>query len=300
MSAPARWNVDMFPCGCLAISAAREVLFANSYVTQALGRPAHALLGESVATILTPASLIFCDCYVFPMLLATGACDEVLLTVRAADGRRIPVIANMRSLPDPVGATVWSLFVAENRDKLYEELVVARARLERQKAQLQAAAFTDALTGLMNRRAFDLGIEAAFADADRAGAGRALALLDIDHFKALNDGYGHQHGDAALRLLGAAFAETCRANETVARYGGEEFVFSIDDAEAQGALAFAARMHGAAASLELESGPLTVSIGICLRPHGSALGYEQALAHADAALYAAKAQGRNRTVLAGV
>jgi diguanylate cyclase (GGDEF)-like protein len=162
-------------------------------------------------------------------------------------------------------------------------------------------ALQDALTGLANRRAFDESLERAIAREDRQHGRFALLLMDIDHFKKLNDTYGHPAGDAALRNTASSLAQQLRKGDHAARYGGEEFAVILPGTDAAGALHLAERVRqGVEASRLVFDGArlqVTVSLGVAVWP---ADGREADLlvAAADRALYAAKQGGRNRVVAA--
>ncbi|MFC6740707.1 sensor domain-containing diguanylate cyclase [Methylobacterium tardum] len=168
-------------------------------------------------------------------------------------------------------------------------------------AELARLSVTDALTGLANRRRFDEVFETAWASARRTGKPLSLLMVDADHFKRLNDRYGHAVGDAVLRgLAGCLAASVHRPDDLVARVGGEEFVLLLPDTDEDGAARVAAKVHEAVASLSVAAagigpGAVTVSVGLA---SGAGRGGAEAGAlyqAADAALYAAKDGGRNQT-----
>ncbi|MFP5579573.1 MAG: diguanylate cyclase [Acidimicrobiia bacterium] len=159
-------------------------------------------------------------------------------------------------------------------------------------AEVERLATSDALTGLANRRLFDETLERQVARARRTGEPLALAVVDIDHFKSVNDQHGHQVGDEVLRQLGAALRHAARAQDLVARYGGEEFVVIATDATVDDAEVLGERLRSAARTVTAV--PVTISVGVAGLPadgDGAAM-----VAHADAALYRAKAAGRDRVV----
>jgi diguanylate cyclase (GGDEF)-like protein/PAS domain S-box-containing protein len=169
---------------------------------------------------------------------------------------------------------------------------------ERQKAQ--ALAWTDSLTGLSNRRAFDERLAAEWIFASQHQAPLSLLLLDVDHFKSYNDTYGHQMGDEALRRVALAIGECARlSGDLAARYGGEEFVVVLPRADAARAWEVAERIRAQVEDLQLEhsrseSGIVTLSIGVSSADRVAGTDAETLLAAADGALYAAKRGGRNR------
>jgi diguanylate cyclase (GGDEF)-like protein len=157
----------------------------------------------------------------------------------------------------------------------------------------------DELTGLYNRRHFIELAEAEVARARRTGTPLSLAMLDIDHFKAVNDVFGHPVGDLALRELARAMRETLRTSDVPARIGGEEFVVLLTDTALEGAVAVTERLRERVGRAEVKAGGdrvarFTVSGGVAELALGERL--DGLLARADEALYRAKEEGRNRTI----
>nr|WP_320131864.1 diguanylate cyclase [uncultured Holophaga sp.] len=172
-------------------------------------------------------------------------------------------------------------------------------------ARLEELSLTDPLTGLWNRRYFETRIEDEAAHARRqAQAGESvrlgMLLLDIDHFKPLNDTEGHVVGDQVLRILGQRFAETLRQSDITIRWGGEEFLVLSRETTEEGLRDLAMRVLEAVNGAPFEAGGkllrVTCSIGFCLYPIGGDLDWKQALEVADWALYRAKDGGRDCAV----
>jgi diguanylate cyclase (GGDEF)-like protein len=171
----------------------------------------------------------------------------------------------------------------------------------RLKERHKRLAARDGLTQLYNRRAFDERLAKARAREERQGGRFAVLLLDVDHFKKLNDTFGHPAGDAALKHTARVLENHLRQGDEAARYGGEEFAVILPGADAAGALPLAERVRGAieGSHLVFEGARLavTVSVGVAAWPEdGREL--EGLLAAADRALYAAKQEGRNRVAAA--
>jgi diguanylate cyclase (GGDEF)-like protein len=165
---------------------------------------------------------------------------------------------------------------------------------------LEALASIDSLSGLANRRSFDARLEAEWQRAANHKRPIALMMIDVDHFKLFNDNYGHLEGDQCLRVIGETLAAAASQKaDFVARYGGEEFVLLLPDTGLAAALEIAERLRGAVAALDIghrfaPCGHVTVSIGVAsLTPSGSQ-GPQALIETADAGLYAAKRNGRNR------
>ena len=164
-------------------------------------------------------------------------------------------------------------------------------------AEIRAA--TDGLTGLPNKRAVTDALKRTFAQATMTKAPLALLLLDLDHFKQVNDQHGHAAGDQVLASVGAALRSVLRARDFAGRNGGEEFAVLLPDTDVAAALEIAERVRATIAEVTLPGTdvPVTVSVGVAGFPdHASTL--ERLDRLADAALYVAKRQGRNRVELA--
>jgi diguanylate cyclase (GGDEF)-like protein len=166
--------------------------------------------------------------------------------------------------------------------------------------QLAQLAVTDGLTGLYNHRHFHERLALEVERSQRSGLALSLLIIDVDHFKAYNDGHGHPAGDAVLRELARILSDTRRANDLVARYGGEEFAVILVDTPKFTAAKVAERIRHAAAThdnWDAKQSKLTLSIGVatCTDDANDA---EHLVESADRALYAAKRAGRNRVVLA--
>lgn len=193
--------------------------------------------------------------------------------------------------------------VRKNRD-LEQELRQSTAQITTLQERLDQArreAFTDALTGIGNRRCFDLALA---EQCERAAMGEVelcLLLVDIDHFKRFNDTHGHRIGDQVLKIVGAKMKQMSRDVDTPARYGGEEFALLLLNAPLDAALRRADQLREALASNYLRNkasgdsyGQITVSVGVArFRAADTA---ESFVGRADAALYQAKSDGRNRVV----
>jgi len=181
----------------------------------------------------------------------------------------------------------------DNR-RLYHQVAAAYV-------QLQAMATTDPLTNLPNHRALVGMLDHELERVDRQGRPCAVLILDIDHFKALNDGYGHLAGDAALRELAAVARVALRSADTLGRWGGEEFVAILPDVDRQGALIAAEHVRARIADhafVTCGGARLTCSIGVAAYPR-DAPERDGLIAAADQALYAAKRLGRDKVCRAG-
>lgn len=166
-------------------------------------------------------------------------------------------------------------------------------------AEVERLATTDALTGLANRRHFFSQARLAAARCRSQGQPLAFALLDLDHFKLVNDTYGHQAGDFLLQEVAQVCRECVRADDLVGRYGGEELAILMPNTDVAGAERVAERIRAAIAAIRVAAGEgtigVTASLGVACAPPAESV--EAALACADSALYAAKDAGRNCVVV---
>lgn len=163
--------------------------------------------------------------------------------------------------------------------------------------QLKALAGSDHLTGLANRRTLEAALDRELARLSRSGTWLSLLMLDVDHFKAFNDRYGHRAGDLCLQDLARCLEQfTRQGQDLVARYGGEEFVVMLTDTAPSAARAAAEKLRQAVAGRPREAGAVTVTIGIASAGAATLVTRDELVHLADRALYAGKAAGRNRCV----
>jgi diguanylate cyclase (GGDEF)-like protein len=194
-------------------------------------------------------------------------------------------------------------FSAEDAQLLWTLVAVAENLLTREQTNegLLRFAFTDYLTGLRTRGYFEQQLDLEVKRSDRKGEPFSLLMVDIDHFKTLNDTFGHHIGDQVLRQVTAILVKDMREVDTVARYGGEEFVIILPETMEQEAVSVAQRLRKAVQVSEFHIGELqghkrlTISIGIAVYGR-DAKARQKLIEFADAALYAAKSRGRNQVL----
>jgi diguanylate cyclase (GGDEF)-like protein len=195
------------------------------------------------------------------------------------------------------------LVAAERVTSLYRKLGEQQGELERLNSGLYEQSRQDALTQVGNRLRMQEDLETTEGNVERYGQGYAVALCDIDHFKAYNDRQGHQAGDEVLRAVAEALRQTCRKGDAVYRYGGEELLVLLPGQSLELAAAAAERMRRAVEALGIPqplakpSSAVTISVGVAVRDAAEGGSIEKALSNADQALYRAKASGRNRVVV---
>jgi diguanylate cyclase (GGDEF)-like protein len=199
-------------------------------------------------------------------------------------------------------ALILTLFMrSRSEEKRLEKLVKKRtAEIDEQRKQLERMSLTDQLTGLPNRRNFDMRLNMEWRSAIRAKEVVSILMLDIDHFKEYNDTYGHLQGDEALCIISRAIEQVLkRSNDFVARWGGEEFVVLLADTNAKGALkiAEAIRKNVEKANILLANKDvtkLTISIGVNTHAPNPKSSQDVFISAADNELYRAKKTGRNK------
>lgn len=283
---------DQAPCGYHSFDTHGRILRMNLTQLGWLGYQRHEVQNSLCLTdLLTPASAVHFK-KLFPRLKVSGQLRDVALDMVRKDGSILPVLLNATAEMSPQGEFLFSRTVC-----------VDMTEIQRLQKALERKANTDGLTGLCNRRHFfELGARE-LSHATRHQRPVAVCMLDIDHFKQVNDTYGHAAGDKVLIVLARSLLRQLRDTDVLARLGGEEFAILLPDSGLQAAQEIAERLRSnlANVSVPLENQEqalhFTVSVGVALRyPESATL--EQMLRCADVALYEAKAAGRNRVCVA--
>ena len=192
----------------------------------------------------------------------------------------------------------------ETNKALEERLTLSKneiSNLQHSLEAIRAESLTDPLTGLGNRKYFDRMIDMAVQNALASGEPLSLMMFDIDHFKSFNDSYGHLTGDQVLRLVGLSLKQTIKGQDITARYGGEEFAVVLPNTALRQALTVADHIRRAVMAKELKKkstgeilGRVTISVGVSMLKAGDDT--DALIERADACLYAAKRNGRNRVI----
>ncbi len=213
---------------------------------------------------------------------------NLLIVPLIAEGRPIGVLLAEHSKPRIDGRAVTMLAQFAS----HASLALRNAWLLE---EMREMADRDALTGIANRRSFDARLALELKRAQRTNDPLSLLLVDLDHFKRLNDAHGHLSGDEALRRVAASLGEHAREIDMPARYGGEEFALVLPSCSPEDAAAVADRVREGISELQGLPATLTASVGVASWPR-NALDARALLAASDAALYAAKRSGRDRVV----
>lgn len=245
------------------------------------------------------------------LALGVPAQEQALLVeddgAEATGGAGAPLVMPVRFVDQVLGRIAVSVYPTAAQQDSDLLLVVARElggaiRMTTLVEEARRLATIDPLTGLTNRRAFLATFELEIDRSRRHQYPLAVALLDIDHFKQINDRHGHASGDAVLAAVGRTLLARARSVDLLARWGGEEFVIAFSGAQGEGARLAAERLRLALAGLVVMAGetpiPVTASFGFTeLGPDDTP---SSVIDRADRAMYAAKEQGRNRLCAVGV
>jgi diguanylate cyclase (GGDEF)-like protein len=300
--------VDRINLGVLAVDRRMRVVLWNGFMEAHSGRPAAEVLGgdlfalfaelperwlrKKIESVFILGSFAFTAAdqrpYLFrfrPNRPVTGGIDFM-----QQDCTFFPIKSGSGEV-DYVGISVADVTDAS----LYQSMLKSALR------SMEEMSVRDALTGLYNRRHLEFSLEAEFSRVRRYGGDLSVLLLDIDHFKEVNDRFGHQAGDEVLKVVAKRVQELLRKADMAARYGGEEFTVILPNTALAGACVLAERLRQAVAASpirvkEQEVG-LSISVGVSeLRPETASA--DALLNSADQALYEAKAAGRDRVVAA--
>lgn len=286
---------DHLPSACLVTDADGRIVAANRHAIRLTEREPGGLQGQPLDSCLTVATRVFFQTHVWPTLRQAGEVREIFFQLQTQAGQRRPLYLNARLRHSADGPRVlWLFYSSEQRSQFEAELIEARQRAQATAAQVTDMAYTDSLTQLGNRRSLQRAATALARQVD-AGRGFSVLMIDVDHFKAINDAHGHDRGDEVLQAVARCLQRSARQGDTVVRYGGEEFALVLPGADPAQALGVAERIHQDLQRTRAGGLQVTVSIGVATAATGST-DLDQVLKHADEALYAAKRAGRNRSV----
>jgi diguanylate cyclase (GGDEF)-like protein len=254
----------------------------------------------------TPREEAFCDHTIRtrgPMNISDATLDSRFAGNVSVTGE--PHIRSYLGVPlsTPDGYNIGALCAIDMRPREFTAeqtaVLASFASLVVDELELRRIAQTDHLTGAATRRGFVHELEKQIARMRRSGRPSALVMLDVDHFKRVNDTYGHPTGDAVLRNLAGCIGGMLRKGDVLGRLGGEEFGILLPDADVEAAFAYAERVREAVRARPLVEEPalgVTISLGVSAEP--AAATPEAWMRAADGALYEAKRTGRDRTCLA--
>lgn len=288
--------VDNLYDGVYIVDRDRVITYWNTGAERLTGYGADEVIGRSCRDNLlnhvTPDGALLCQASC-PLLatMADGSPREADVFLHHAEGHRVPVLVRCAPLRDERGEVIGAVETF-TRD-------VGLKSVRRELRALRRTVLTDALTGVGNRTLLDGRLQAVIAEYAKRPGGAAVMMVDIDHFKVVNDTHGHQVGDRVLRMVAASLQQSLRSTDALGRWGGEEFMailHDVDDAALANVGDKLRRMVSwSRLDLDHASVQVTVSVGATLvRPDDT---HESLVERADAALYQSKRAGRDRVTV---
>lgn len=302
---------DAMAEGVVVLDARARVLLANKAFRGLHRDTAELRTGKSLSSLAWLAAGLPADVTAHPWTRAmserTANAGHTLQVSLDSEPRQL--VINCAPITDPGGGVRGCLATFNDVSELHRAnealrevlaaLSASKDEVQRKNEELQLLATRDPLTGCLNRRSFREALDVMLRDAQASGSALSCLMLDIDHFKAVNDTHGHAIGDRVIQEVAKKLQECARATDLVCRYGGEEFCVVVPGMRLTGALAFAERVRDcierecAVGVREVEGLRVTVSIGVDSLA-GDVPGAPTLLDRADQALYRAKRGGRNR------
>lgn len=309
------------PCGFLSFTDDEKIKLVNANLLKILGYNSEELQGQNVESILSPASRVFFQTDVLPLLKLHGKRDELYLSLLSKGGGEVLVLIN--AIRQERNKQIFNdcILMPIHRRNEYEDhifrlkkaaeeatnlinkvnasleetgkaLDVKQTELLEANTRLETLATTDELTGLKNHRAFQENLSDQIALADRMLTPLSLLMIDVDHFKSINDTFGHPVGDKYLQTIAEILQNNSRKVDFVARYGGEEFAVILPNTNPLSAMLLAEKLRKAIEAEPWVEKPVTASFGVSTLT-GDVSDKTQLVHLADQALYISKARGRN-------
>ena len=300
--------LDSLVEGVVLMDHQERIVLANKAFEKNAGDVNESLMGQKASDLLwtVPRSQKQVQDFPWQRAMSEGATQTAVpLTLQSGEGKKRTFMVNGAPILDGTGktrgalATFDDVTLIEKQNTELQSMLTAleksRDEIRRQNQELQVLATQDPLTRCLNRRAFYERFEVEFSRAQRYGHNFSCVMVDIDHFKLINDNHGHPVGDKVLQKVSSILRSCVRDSDVVCRYGGEEFCIILPETDTPGGLISAERIRRTIAAKTLSGIRVTVSLGV------SSLDSEPAspselLSQADKALYAAKKKGRNRAV----
>ncbi|MGE7984849.1 diguanylate cyclase [Lysinibacillus fusiformis] len=309
------------PCGFLSITHEGVIAEVNHTLLNWIGFEQVDLLQQHLEILLSTANKLIFHSYFYPTINLEQQVEELFIHLKHKEGMAIPFLMNARLYTEDMVERIDCILVKMQKRIDYEQELRSAKRLleaayqekeqalanleqihveiEQQQAKLLAVnatlvelSETDKLTGLKNRRFFQDKLEHQLSGFYETAKPFSLCILDIDHFKKVNDTFGHQVGDDVLAQLAQILTQRARKEDTVARYGGEEFVMILPETEIVAAKELGEQIRKIVALDHWPAGQVTISIGMATVTSEDTV--TTLLKNADDALYASKKNGRNQ------
>ncbi|MEK4230263.1 sensor domain-containing diguanylate cyclase [Solibacillus sp. FSL H8-0538] len=310
------------PCGFLTIDQNGYILEVNNTLLEWMGYKQENLIGKHFELLLTTGNKLVFHSYFYPNINLYGHVEELFINCKNQMGESVPYLMNARrfeldgieiidcvlvQMKRRIGYELELRSTKKQMEEAYLEKNLAFEKLEQiyleiEKKQIELMEInsglveisnTDKLTGIPNRRFFQEKLEEQIELYYKEQNTFSLLIIDIDHFKKVNDTYGHQIGDIVLVKLANILKKQARPDDVAARFGGEEFVIILPNTDEDAAIFIAQKLNQEVERAEwTETGSLTVSVGVAtfIEQDSEAL----IISKADQALYASKENGRNR------
>jgi len=310
------------PCGVVVFDDDGLLTYADTALCTLLGMERRAYIGKSIEVLLSPKIRPFYRAYLLPLLKIGQDVADVYLPLVDEKGDDVPMIVSCTRRTIRNGSRNIGACTRVGRKAEYEsEILAARRQLEAIQAEnreilarlevacseltdhtfawkkleedLGSLATHDSLTGLVNRRGFEVRFEDELSTFAKSQVPFSIMICDIDHFKQINDNFGHGYGDLVLRKIALLLEETVRKFDFLARWGGDEFVILLPRSRHDSAILAAERLRHVVQLTHFGDIQVTLSIGIATCDV-SGLSSSDLMTSADRALYASKRNGKNR------
>jgi diguanylate cyclase (GGDEF)-like protein/PAS domain S-box-containing protein len=288
--------LDSLYDGVYFVDAERKITYWNKGAEQLTGYTAQEAVGkhcfDNFLVHVNDEGCVLChEGCPLQQTIRDGARREAEVYLRHKLGHRIPILVRVAPMTNGQGQILGAVEVFSD--------VSAKKRIERRAGELARLALQDALTGVPNRRYLELKVKQALQEFEQFGRVSGLLMIDVDHFKRVNDQYGHDAGDCVLRSVCNTLTHSLRPTDIVGRWGGEEFLVILTDASSSSLESLGERCR----KLIGESGVLhgharidvTVSVGATLTRNGDT--HQSLVKRADELMYCSKTNGRNRTTV---
>ena len=289
--------IDNLYDGIYFVDRDRVITYWNKGAERITGYPAAQTVGracrDNLLNHVTDSGIQLCmtDCPL-AAVMQDGKPREVEVFVHHADGHCLPVVVRATALRDRTGNIIGAIESFSNNSSV----INARRRV----SEMRQIIHTDVLTKIGNRRYIEGRLHAVVAEFENTQTAAGLLFMDIDHFKTVNDTYGHDIGDNALRMISNTFRHALRSTDTIGRWGGEEFVailYGINNDKALSKIAEKVRMLVQVSRLDIDGQSLSVTISIGATRLYSNDTPESIIRRADGLMYRSKQAGRNRVTV---
>ena len=310
------------PCGYLSLDQDSYLTKANKTFLKEMGYQEEEVIGKHIENLLRPGNKMIFHSYFYPSIHSQGEVNELFIKLMNAEGVEVPFLMNAHQYEEKSEKFVDCILLPIRKRIEYEtQMRVAQKQMEEAYAEKEKAlmklkdihkeieerqeyllkmntklmnqANTDALTGIPNRRLFEIKLNDQVERYQEEGIPFSLLMIDIDHFKYINDTYGHPSGDRVLVKIAQLIQEHIPVESMIARYGGEEFIIILPYVDEQEAVTLALEINELVEQTKCHrTHPVTVSIGVATFLEEDSA--DSIIKKSDTALYQSKNSGRNQ------